>query len=122
MYLHVERWTTRPAWQDLSAQERIAYLDRLGPGLRRLTASGVRLVGTVLKGSTAPDSDWQYVAVWAMPSGAAQVRQLRDLLDAVDWHDYFRAATAPVRNSPKTFFEYGDDLRGSDPMGTVRRN
>jgi hypothetical protein len=118
MYYHVERWAARPAWLALSLQDRIDFLDRMGPSLQALFRSGARLVGAVLNDDPVSSSTVRYVAVWAMPNGREQVRLLEQILERAGWHDYFRPfpEREQTRSRP-TLFEYADRRRRSGFRG-----
>ena len=110
MYFHIERWTARSAWLALPLRDRIDYLDRMGPEIQRLREAGVRLVGMVLKDTSTPDEGLYYLAAWAMPEGPSQVQRLRAVLDAFDWHRYFRPATDRAdRLARKSLFDYTEE-------------
>jgi hypothetical protein len=95
MPLYTEHWSARPAWLALSLDERIRYLDQLGPAIDRLVASGVTLLGVVLRESRLLHrSDCHYLAVWHMPAGVSQAHMLESALAAAGWEVYFEPATA----------------------------
>lgn len=122
MYLHVERWTARSAWLALSLRDRIHYLDQMGPSFQSLTASGARLIGTVLRDDGASSDGVQYLAVWAMPEGPSQVQLLEEVLDAFGWEDYFRPTTdRRAARTPETFFEYARNGLNGTPGPSARR-
>jgi len=104
MPLYTEHWSARPAWLTLSIDERIRFLDRLGPAMDRLLASGATLIGVVLRESRLLHrDDAQYLALWRMPEGASQIDMLESALAAAGWYAYFD----PVAAAP-------DALRGPD--------
>ena len=45
MHTFIELWKPRPAWLALGADERQAYLDKVGPAIGQLLAAGVEIVG-----------------------------------------------------------------------------
>lgn len=125
MYLHVERWAARPAWLALSLQDRIDFLDRMGPSLQALFRSGARLVGAVLNDDLASSSTVRYMAVWAMPNGREQVRLLEQILEGAGWQDYFRPSSEREPTRPRqSLFEYAERRLGWDrPLrSSARRN
>jgi hypothetical protein len=123
MYFHIERWTARSAWFDLSLRDRLDYLDRMGPELQRLTEAGVRLVGIVLKDAPMPGAGPHYVAVWAMPGGPSQAQRLQNVLTAFNWDRYFRPAADPAEAAvPQTLFDYAREGGGRTRPAGPRRN
>ena len=93
MPLYAEHWSARPAWMALSIQERIAFLDQLGPDMARLRASSATLIGVVLRETKRLHrSDCYYMALWRMPEGGAHIERLKALLEAVGWDRYFEPA------------------------------
>jgi len=91
--LYAEHWSARPAWTALPVQERIAFLDQLGPDIDRLHASGAVLVGAALRETRRLHrTDCYYVALWRMPEGASQVQTLNAILEAAGWDRYFEPA------------------------------
>lgn len=104
MPLYTEHWSARRAWLALSIDERIRFLDRLGPAIDRLLASGATLIGVALRESRLLHrDDAQYLALWRMPEGRSQIDMLESALAAVGWDAYFK----PVTVAP-------DALRGPD--------
>lgn len=125
MYVHVERWVARPAWLALSLQDRIDFLDQMGPSLQSLFTSGARLVGAVLHDGSSAPSGVRYMAVWAMPNGLEQVRVLEQILERAGWHDYFRPfSDRETTHSRKSLFAYADrrTKRGVRGNSSARRN
>jgi Asp-tRNA(Asn)/Glu-tRNA(Gln) amidotransferase A subunit family amidase len=102
MSLYVERWHARPAWLDLSISERVAYLDQMEEGIRALTEAGATVVGLVLKEVGLPDHrDCQYIAVWSMPDGPANVRMLDAILEEAGWGRYFNPVETGDEKAPR---------------------
>jgi hypothetical protein len=123
MYLHIERWTARSAWLALPLRDRIDYLDQMGPEIQRLREAGVRLVGMVLKDTSTSDEGLYYHAAWSMPEGPPQVQRLRAVLDAFNWHRYFRPATdRSERSARKTLFDYAEEEARRVQLSGARRN
>lgn len=91
MHTFIELWKPRPAWLALGADERQAYLDKVGPAIGQLLAAGVEIVGwgridDEPDGHTGTGHRW--VAVWRMPS-ENEVALLRNLVAEAGWYDFF---------------------------------
>jgi len=94
MHLYVELWSPRPAWLDLSPQQRQDYVAQVGPGIGHLEAAGVTLVGFAVADDDAPhDAGHRYLAAWTMP-GPEQAELLERTLDEAGWHDLFEQVNA----------------------------
>lgn len=94
MHLYIELWNPTKAWRELSAQEKQAYLQQVGPGIQTMTESGVHLIGFALNDEDTPHrTAYRYLAAWTMP-GAEQVALLENILEEAGWHDYFEQVNA----------------------------
>lgn len=95
MPLYIEHWNARPSWLALPLADRIEYLDEMGPAIESLNQEGATLVGMALTEDDDNDrTDEHYVAIWLMPDGTDQVRQLEDTLESAGWHKYFEPDTS----------------------------
>ena len=68
MYLYVEIWNAKPAWLELTQQQRGEYMAPLGPVTRELLKQGIEIVGW--SENNTPDlhpAGYQFFAVWKMP-------------------------------------------------------
>lgn len=90
MSLYVEHWIARPAWLALSISDRLAFLDRIGPDMDRFSDAGAELIGVALRETKMLHrSDCDYIALWSMPEGHAQVQELDSILERIGWSDFF---------------------------------
>jgi hypothetical protein len=111
--LYAEHWSARPAWTALSVQERISFLDQLGPDMDRLRASGAVLIGAALRETRRLHrTDSYYVALWRMPEGESQIQTLDAILQAAGWNRYFEPA-AP-------FADVGMEAADGEPRPPTR--
>ena len=94
MYLCVELWKPRQEWRAPSMEEKQAYLQQVGPGIKTMTDSGVQLIGFALNDEETPKrAGYRYLAAWTMPS-AEQVSLLENILEQAGWHDCFKQINA----------------------------
>lgn len=95
MHLYAELWNPRQAWLDLSGEERSSYLEKVGPGIGKLTEAGIELVGfAICEDDTPHEAGYRYLAVWKMPKGREHAHLLEGILDEAGWHDYFDQVNA----------------------------
>ena len=93
-FLYVELWTPRQAWLDLSQEERREFFNQVGGEIQALTSEGIQIVGFALNGQeTAHRSDFQYIAVWQMPS-QEHVEMLEESVSQAGWYEYFEQENA----------------------------
>ena len=89
MYLYVELWKFRPAWLELSPDERKSWMDQLLAGLQQELESGVEVVGIVANdGDTPHSSGYDFLAVWKMPNKEA-ARKFEAFVEGSRLHDYY---------------------------------
>ncbi len=89
MHLYVELWNARPAWLALSAEERGAYFEQVGPAIEQLTNAGVEIVGWAINDDDTPHSSGHtYIAVWKMPN-LELVKMLEEIVEGAGWYNYF---------------------------------
>lgn len=94
MYLYVELWKARPAWLELSRDERKAWIDRLLAGLQQQLQSGVEVVGFASNdGDTPRPSGYDFFAAWKMPNKEV-ARRFEDFVELAGWHGYFEQVNA----------------------------
>ena len=92
--LYVELWNARPAWLELSEQERGAYFDKVGSEIEKLTREGIEIVGFALNDQETPNrSEYRYVAVWRLPS-KEHVAMLEKSVSEAGWYEYFDQVNA----------------------------
>ncbi|MCV2491829.1 hypothetical protein OF117_20995 [Geodermatophilus sp. YIM 151500] len=89
MRIYIEQWRPRPAWLELDAEQRAAFVQRVGPDLQEVVEKGAELValGPADPG-TARSGAPQYFAVWRFPSlDLVQVFERR--IEDAGWYEYF---------------------------------
>jgi len=89
MYLYVELWKFRPAWLELSPDDRKRWMDELLAGLQQQLESGVEVVGFASNdGDTPHSSGYDFLAVWKMPNKEA-AREFEDFVESSGLHEYY---------------------------------
>ena len=89
MYMYAETWKFRPAWLELSREERKAWMDTLLAGIQQQLAAGVEVVGFVANDTDTPHSNgYDFLAVWKMPSKEI-ARRFEDFVEASGLHTYY---------------------------------
>lgn len=89
MYLYVELWKFRPAWLELSPDDRKAWMDKLLHGLQQQLESGVEPIGLVTNDNDTPHSSgYDFLAVWRMPNKEIAVR-FENFVEASGLHEYY---------------------------------
>ena len=94
MYLYLELWKPRDAWRALSAGERHAFVDGIGPAIASLLESGIELIGFARSDiDTKHRADYAYLAAWQMPS-KHHALALENAVTGSGFHDYFEQINA----------------------------
>lgn len=95
MYLYVELWKAKPAWLNLRASDRKAWMVRVLAGLQQQQyKSGVHMLGFAACDARVPRSaGFDYFAVWKMPDKSSAEGFERFVNDA-GWYDYFEQVNA----------------------------
>lgn len=94
MYLYVEMWKPRSAWNELSREQRQEYLCQMSNGIDKMLDSGVQLVGIACNDEGVPnDAEYRYMAVWKMPN-RGHVHMLEKAVKAEGWANYFDIGNA----------------------------
>lgn len=89
MYFYVELWKFRPAWLELTPEERAAWMDTLLGGLQQQLESGVEVVAFAANDRDTPHSSgYDFLAVWKMPNKESAVR-FENFVEASGLHRYY---------------------------------
>ena len=89
MYLYVETWNAKPAWLELSKDDRLAFIGSVQNLLGNLVSEDLQLLGCVItEDDTVQHGGYQYVAIWNA-SDRNQVRKIEEGTRDIGWHDYF---------------------------------
>ena len=89
MFLYVELWKPRPAWDALPIETREEFLSQLQPSVGKMKDIGVELVGfAVCDEAAANDAHYRYLAVWKMPN-LGHVHMLEKAIKAEGWANFF---------------------------------
>lgn len=94
MYIYVELWKAKKAWQDMTLADRQEYLRRVEESIGGLVQAGIEPLHFALLDEDAPHSaDYRYLAVWKMPDRQAAETLERDV-EAAGFHDLFEQVNA----------------------------
>jgi hypothetical protein len=89
MHLYVELWKFRPAWLELSKEERKSWFEKLLGSLEAQLEAGVEPLGLARNDEDTPlSAGFDFVAVWKMPNQEI-ARQFENFVEAAGWHNYF---------------------------------
>ncbi|MUP47293.1 nuclear transport factor 2 family protein [Gramella sp. BOM4] len=68
-YILTEIWKAKPAWYELSKQEREKFFnDKINPVLMKTLQNGAEILGTAVNNNTGEEKmDYQFMAVWKFP-------------------------------------------------------
>ena len=94
MYLYVEMWKPRSAWNELSREQRQEYLCQMNTGIEKMLSSGIQLIGIACNDDDVPnDADFRYLAGWKVPN-RGHVHMLEKAVKAEGWDHYFDIGNA----------------------------
>jgi hypothetical protein len=89
MYIYAELWRFRPAWLELSDEERKSWMDELLVGIANQLGSGVEVVGFVTNDEDTPHSSgFDFLAVWKMQDKETAQR-FENFVEESGLHDYY---------------------------------
>ena len=99
----VEHWSYRPAWHDLSQEQRALFLDGIRQAVKQMASAGIRTLGFGRLDHSVDHANraYDFWSLWEIDSIEA-----RDLffagVAASGWYNYFEHAnTAGVLESPE---------------------
>ncbi len=85
----VELWNVKPAWLELSAEERGAYMAQIGPHIQNLIDQGVKvLTWSENAKSTTERANFSYFAIWSFPTQEL-ANGFEQLVNGAGWYNYF---------------------------------
>ena len=94
MITYIELWKAKPAWIDLSQEEKRKYTNSLGPAIQQLIDNGVQIVSWGFNEATAFNRiGYDYFAVWSFPDTVSALNFQQMVID-VGWYDYFDQVNA----------------------------
>ena len=89
MYLYVELWSPKPAWFELSVDERHRRVMSVESSVNSMLESGVTLLGSTVADIDTPNrAGHRFVAVWQMPSIESAHRLEKGLAES-GWYEFF---------------------------------
>jgi hypothetical protein len=89
MYIYAELWRFRPAWLELSDDERKSWMDELLSGIGEQLESGVEVVAFIANDEDTPHSSgFDFLAVWKMPDKETAQR-FETFVEESGLHDYY---------------------------------
>ena len=94
MYLYAELWKARPAWLELSKEERRSWFEKLLASLQEQLEAGVEPLGFAANDKDTPlSAGYDFIGLWKMPSKQA-AEQFESFVERAGWHDYFEQVNA----------------------------
>lgn len=89
MYIYAEMWRFRPAWIELTDEERESWMNQLLEGIGKELDAGVEVVGFVKNDEDTPHSSgFDFLAVWKMPDKET-ARRFESFVEESGLHDYY---------------------------------
>lgn len=89
MYLYVELWKARPAWLELTKEERKLWFETLLGLLQKQLESGVEPLGFAQNDDDTPlSADYDFVGAWKMPDKET-AEKFEKFVEDAGWHNYF---------------------------------
>ena len=89
MKLFIEFWKARDAWHQLTREQRLAYVSKMGPVLQELKAKGVIIDGWgVNSDSSVFKADYDFYAVSKFPTEEI-LASFQRILEEANWYTYF---------------------------------
>jgi hypothetical protein len=94
MYLYAELWKARPAWLELSKEERKLWFDKLLGSLQEQLQAGVEPIGFASNDHDTPlSAGFDFIGLWKMPNKQV-AEQFERFVDNAGWHNYFEQVNA----------------------------
>ncbi len=94
MYLYVELWKARPAWLELSKEERKLWFDKLLGSLQEQLQSGIEPLGFAQNDEDTPlSAGFDFIGAWKMPNKEI-AEQFERFIEEAGWHNYFEQVNA----------------------------
>ena len=89
-YILTEIWNAKPSWLAMNIEERTSYFDtKINPLLMSMIQNGAEILGCAVNDNTGNERmDYQFMAVWKLPSKAFSDRLEAAAKDA-GFLDYF---------------------------------
>jgi hypothetical protein len=89
MYVYVELWKAKPAWQQLPQEQRQQFFQTVGQEIGNQLGAGAELVAIARNDAdTSHRANYDFVAVWKIPD-RARVDAFAETWIRVGFHDYF---------------------------------
>lgn len=89
MKYYIEQWNVRDAWKQLSFDERVAYMNALGPAIQDMISRGVEVITWGENDTTTHfRSPYAFFALWKFPD-AESVKSFEKLVEDAGWYQYF---------------------------------
>jgi len=100
MYTFIELCRTKPAWAELSTQDREAFLAPVKGAMEQLQAGGTNIVSWGFNDPQTPQrSEYDFFAVFEFPSQAAALDYER-LFSMAGWYQYFEQVNVAGASEP----------------------
>jgi len=89
MIYFIELWNVKPAWRELSAEERGNYMNQIGPHIEDLMKKGTKILTWSNNDSaTSKRAGFDLFAVWAFPDQET-ANAFQNLVEGAGWYNYF---------------------------------
>ena len=89
MIYFIEAWNAKPAWLELSKEERGAYMNQVGAAIGGLLEAGVKvLTWSVNDPATTKRATFDYFAIWTFPNQES-ADEFQKLVEGAGWYEYF---------------------------------
>lgn len=102
MHVFIGLWSAKPAWSDLNAVGRTAYLSKLSAHVRKAVGDTAESIAWGENDAAQSREEWQFFAVWRFTTPMQTAAYSRTLAEQ-GWNDYFESIE--VTGSPKTPFD-----------------
>ncbi len=89
MKFYIETWKPKQIWLDMSQEQRMEYMEKLGPAIQMLTAQGAEIIGWGKNDrDTHNRSVFDFFAIWKFPNDEL-AKTFENIVADGGWYDYF---------------------------------
>ena len=89
MIYFIELWNAKPAWLELSAEERGNYMAQIGPHIQTLLDKGTKInTWSVNNNNTDKRAAFDFFAIWSFPDQET-ANGFQQLVQQAGWYNYF---------------------------------
>jgi hypothetical protein len=102
MHVFIGIWRAKPAWNEMNAVGRTAYLSKLSADVRKAVGDTAEAIAWGENDGPQTRAQWQFFAVWRFAAPEQSAAYARALADH-GWHNYFESIE--ITGAPKTPFD-----------------